>query len=449
VKNPFSVVQKGDNSMRKRLYLIPVLLLIFLAANGLAFASGDGAQGAKAIRFATFNASLNREFAPGTDGSLIDDLSTRANAQAQAVAEIIQRTRPEVLLLNEFDYDDMGPAGSSLAAQLFQNNYLSISQMGAEPIVYPHRFVAPSNTGIHSGFDLDNNGIIDPVSAPFNFDYAGDSFGFGTFPGQYGMAVLSMHPINADDVRNFQNFLWKDMPGALLPFDPATGMSWYSDEELDVFRLSSKSHWDVPVEIGHNTVHFLVSHPTPPVFDDPIIDQNGRRNYDEIRFWADYVTPAQGDYIYDNEGVTGGLQPGAMFVIAGDQNSDPFDGDSIPGSAQLLLLHPLVNDKVTPSSQGGIDRAAAQPGNEDHLGDPAYDTADFSEPPFGPGNLRADYVLPRKNLRITGAGVFWPADDDPLSRLTGTGIFGDPNQQPSSDHRLVWIDVSHGGFSQD
>ncbi len=42
------------------------------------------------------------------------------------------------------------------------------------------------------------------------------------------------------------------------------------------------------------------------------------------------------------------------------------------------------------------------------------------------------------------AGVFWPADADPLMRLTGTGIFGDP--VPSSDHRLVWVDVSHGGF---
>ena len=35
------------------------------------------------------------------------------------------------------------------------------------------------------------------------------------------------------------------------------------------FRLSSKSHWDVPLSIGGRTVHFLVSHPTPPVFDDP------------------------------------------------------------------------------------------------------------------------------------------------------------------------------------
>jgi hypothetical protein len=43
--------------------------------------------------------------------------------------------------------------------------------------------------------------------------------------------------------------------------------------------------------------------------------------------------------------------------------------------------------------------------------------------------------------------VFWPADDDPLSRLTGTGIFGDP--VPTSDHRLVWVDVTHGTFPKD
>jgi hypothetical protein len=242
-------------------------------------------------------------------------------------------------------------------------------------------------------------------------------------------------------VRTFQTFLWKDMPAALLPDDPRTPepADWYSAEELEVFRLSSKSHWDVPVLIGGKTVHFLTSHPTPPVFDDPPffpagVDFNGRRNFDEIRFWADYIIPSRSDYIYDDSGSQGGLEPGALFVIAGDQNSDPFDGDSIPGSAQLLLEHPLVNTKVTPSSEGAVEQAELQGGaNETHLGDPAFDTADFSD--VAPGNLRADYVLPRKNLRIVDAAVFWPLSTDPLFRLVGTFPF------PSSDHRLVWVDV--------
>jgi hypothetical protein len=88
---------------------------------------------------------------------------------------------------------------------------------------------------------------------------------------------------------------------------------------------------------------------------------------------------------------------------------------------------------VTPSSLGGPEQAADQGGaNETHLSDPAFDTADFAEPP---GNLRVDYVLPRKNMKITNAGVFWPQSTDPLFALVGTFPF------PSSDHRLVWIDV--------
>jgi hypothetical protein len=46
------------------------------------------------------------------------------------------------------------------------------------------------------------------------------------------------------------------MPGALLPDDavtPAPG-DFYSAEELEVFRLSSKSHWDLPLLIQDRTV---------------------------------------------------------------------------------------------------------------------------------------------------------------------------------------------------
>ncbi len=254
------------------------------------------------------------------------------------------------------------------------------------------------------------------------------------------MAVYSRYPIDESEVRTFQKFLWKDMPGALLPDDPATPepADWYSPEELDVFRLSSKSHWDVPVEIGGRTVHLLVSHPTPPVFDGPE-DRNGTRNFDEIRFWADYVTPGRTSrYIYDDSGRRGGLTAGDPFVIAGDLNSDPFDGDSIPGAAQQLLEHPRVNTSVTPDSDGAVEQSELQGGaNETHLSDPRFDTADFAD--TAPGNLRVDYVLPSKSLRIADAGVFWPLSDDPLFRLVGTFPF------PSSDHRLVWVDVNVPG----
>ncbi len=408
-----------------------VLLVAAVLVAMLAIPSAVGAK-STTVRFATFNASLNRASA----GQALAELSVPGNDQADAVAEIIQRVRPDVLLINEFDY-----YSNNQLATAFQDNYLDLAHNGAAPIDYPYVFVAPSNTGEPSGQDLDNNGSIGGPN---------DAFGFGFFPGQFGMAVFSRHPIDLDAVRTFQTFLWQDMPGALLPDDPATAApaDWYSPAELDVFRLSSKSHWDVPIAIGKETVHFLVSHPTPPVFDDPPtfpagVDFNGRRNSDEIRFWADYITPgATSRYIYDDAGDSGGLKPGDRFVIAGDQNSDPLDGDSIPGSIQQLIEHPLVNAKVTPTSDGGPYWAEAQDAlNDVHESDPSFDTADFCDTPAappcaGPGNLRADYVLPRKNLPIVSAGVFWPDGDDPLLYLTGTGF-----PVPSSDHRAVWVDL--------
>jgi hypothetical protein len=388
-----------------------------------ALAGGGGGKHGD-TRFATFNASLNRSAA----GQLIADLSTPANQQARNAAETIQRVRPDVVLINEFDYDAGG-----VALRLFQDNYLSVPQNGAAAIHYPFRFSAESNTGIPSGFDFNNNGVIGGGD---------DAYGFGAYPGQFGMAVYSMHPIDPTGIRTFQKFLWKDMPGAKLPDDPATPApaDWYSPAELNVFRLSSKSHWDLPILIGSKVVHFLTSHPTPPVFDG-LEDRNGTRNYDEIRLWADYITPGAGGYIYDDGGGRGGLERGARFVIAGDQNSDPLDGDSIPGSIQLLLENRLVNARTTPSSPGAVQQNALQGGaNLTHRSDPKFDTADFAD--TAPGNLRADYVLPRKNMSILGSGVFWPLNTDPLFRLVGTFPF------PTSDHRLVWVDVPAPGLQE-
>jgi 3-phytase len=382
----------------------------------------------KAVRFATFNAYLNRN----SDGSLLSDLQDAndqlgvggSDTQIKAVAEIIQRVRPDVLLLNEFDYDASGEA-----LKLFQQNYLSVSQNGQEPIVFDYAFNAPSNTGLPSGKDLDNDGS---TTGP------GDAYGFGFFPGQYGMALLSRFPVEDYAVRNFQKFLWKDMPGALLPDDAATAElnDYYNEDELEVFRLSSKSHWDIPVSVYGRTVHVLAAHPTPPVFDGAE-DRNGRRNHDEIRFWADYVGPRYGSkYIYDDEGKRGGLKGSKAFVIMGDYNADPNDGDSYNFAINQLLQHPAINNTVAPASLGAyIDAENEGLLNDIHGGNPALDTGDFN--PNGPGNLRVDYVLPSKRgLKTLCGGVFWPTPTDETYSLVGAGF-----PVVSSDHHLVWMDV--------
>lgn len=369
------------------------------------------------VRFATFNASLNRD----EPGGLIRDLSRPDNAQARNVAEIIQRVAPDVILINEFDHDPDYKASS-----LFLNNYLAVGQNGADPIAYPYVFAPEVNTGVASGHDLDGDGRVEdrPRSRP----YGNDAFGYGLFPGQYGMLLLSKHPIEADRIRDFQKLRWKDMPGALLPTKP-DGSGWYGEDALEVFRLSSKTHVIIPVRVNGRTIDVLASHPTPPAFDGPE-DRNGRRNFDEIRIWADLLRGGErASYL----GPAGSSTPGS-FVILGDLNADPLDGGSVPGAIDQLLSHPRVNATFLPISRGGAEAGSVQGGaNIPHRGRPEADTADFDDRSVG--NLRVDYVLPSADLKVVAGAVFWPGPGDPLERLV--------RMKPvaSSDHRLVYLDI--------
>ena len=397
-----------------RIQAAPIALAFgVLVIGALTFGGGLSAQenNQKTVRFATFNVSMNRK----EHHQLLEELQEKSAEQPRKIATILQINRPDVVLLNEFDFDEEG-----VAARRFMENFLGVSQGGREPLHYEHVYFAPVNTGIDSGHDLDNDGKRTGT--------AGDAFGFGHHPGQYGMLVLSKFPMDLEKVRTFQKFLWKDMPNGCWPRVPSTNQPFYREEVKEIFRLSSKSHWDVPVQIGEHEIHFLVSHPTPPVFDAEE-DRNGCRNRDEIRFWADYVVPERSEYIYDDHGTRGGLTNKDHFVIAGDLNADPNDGDSHESSVCQLTEHERINNSFVPASDGANEAAEKTAGmNRSQRGDPSHDTGDFNDRSVG--NLRIDYVLPSKSLEVTDSGVFWPKMSDP-----------DYSFLEASDHRLVWIDI--------
>ena len=103
----------------------------------------------------------------------------------------------------------------------------------------------------------------------------------------------------------------------------------------------------------------------------------------------------------------------------GKVNLDPADGDGRPEAIRALLSHPALQD---PAPRGLHVR------NEpEQKGDPALDTALYPE---GPGGLRVDYVLPSADLRVTAAGVMWPADG-PLAETLAQ----------ASRHYPVWVDI--------
>ena len=283
------------------------------------------------VRFSTFNASLNRATAGGLAADLSDpDADTGPVRQAHNVAETIQRTRPDVLLVNEFDYD---PA----AVDLFRDNFLEVGHDGARPIDYPYAYVAPSNTG-HPERPR-------PQQQRRRRSGAGgdDAFGFGLFPGQYGMVVYSKYPIDTDAVRTFQTFRWADMPGALLPDDPATPApaDWYSAGRArglpalvqvalgraDRDRRRDRALPRLAPDAAHLRRPRGPQRPAQPR-RDPLL---GRLRRPDRKRAA---------YVYDDEGGTAGWRRGEPFVIAGDQNADPVDGDSVDHAIDQLLQPP-------------------------------------------------------------------------------------------------------------
>ncbi len=363
------------------------------------------------VRFATYNTSLYSD----EDGGLVKRLQGD-DASARKIAAVLQRVRADVVLLNEFDYDAEGRA-----ADLFQRDYLGKAQYGGTPINYPFRYFAKVNTGVASGLDVDGDGNIGKSGRA----YGNDAWGYGLHPGQYGMLVLSKYPIDVARVRGFHKLKWSAMPDARRPRDPVTGRPFHSDAVWKQLRLSSKSHWDVPVMTPQGEIHFLVAHPTPPTFDGPE-DRNGARNADEIRLWAEYISGTPAPWLCDDAGRCGGLAPDARFVIAGDLNADPDDGDSATGAIAQLLRHPRVLPYPAPRSEGAAERARVY--GKPRKGDIATHTGDF-----GPetGTLRIDYVLPSRGLRVRDSGVAWPLAGSDGARWSD-----------ASDHHAVWVDIA-------
>ena len=356
------------------------------------------------LRVATFNVSLYRDEA----GQLARDLAAWTDPQLEAITGIVQAVSPDVLVLNEVDHDAGGEAVRLLGQRLG----------------YPYGLALESNTGVPSGLDLDGDGRAD--HPPGSRAYGNDAFGYGTHEGQYGLAVLSRLPLDEAGVRTWRAALWRDAPG------PRPPEGFYPAGAADVLRLSSKTHAVVPVRTEDGPLHLVLAHPTPPGFDGPE-DRNGRRNAAEIALLHALVDPGA-PVPPDDAGRAGGLPEGVPFVIAGDLNADPEDGDAY-GVMRALLADPRVTDPQ-PRSAGGPAASAAQgEANAGQSGDPGLDTADFSDGQVG--NLRVDYVLPSATLGVRGAGVFWPAEGEAGYDLVGSGW-----PVVSSDHRLVWVDVA-------
>ncbi len=332
---------------------------------------------ADGLRLATWNAELSR-FGPGL---LLRSLEGNKDPQAAAAVAVIGALNADVILLTGIDYDARGAAVQALADRLAKAGHR-----------YPYTLALRPNTGIATGLDLDGNG---------KRGEAREAQGYGRFAGQAGMALLSRLPILTDQVQDYSAFLWHDLPGNLMPQGTPA-------EVRAVQRLSTAGHWAIPVQLPDGRALTLLAwYATPPVFDGPE-DRNGRRNHDEAAFWLHLLA---GDLPF--------AAPQPPYVLLGQPNLDPMDGEGLPAALQALLASPRLQD---PAPRGTNPRQDAG-----QHGDPALDTALYDKI----GGLRVEVILPSPDLTVTASGVLWPPEADPLT----------PALQAASHHRPVWVEL--------
>ncbi|MBX2858682.1 MAG: endonuclease/exonuclease/phosphatase family protein [Cellvibrionaceae bacterium] len=371
--------------------------------------------------------------------------------QIRNVAAIIQKNRPDVLLLNEFNNDGIGEDKRAIAG--FHSNYLQVAQSlnsvdGGNllaPITYPFMESYATNTGLASGVDLTRNGY-DPQDP-------NDAYGFGYYHGHYAFALFSKFAIDTENTRTFQGFKRKDLPGVTkpvvnvctlekpLPANVACGDNWFTEAAWQQLRLSSKNHVDAPIQIptaaGSITLHVLLSHPTPPAFDT-FSDNNKIRNSEENAFWQYYIGGEA--KLYDDAGIHGGFR-GDYFVIMGDLNADAYFStgtDSRFAGLRRLMQDEHVHQEVSavtgkfaPTSMGGKNE-----GNPGQHPFPQSRTSTFG--------ARADYCVPSANLTVRETGVYWPSEGEAGRRLINDTRLGErgSDKEVSSDHRLVWVTIA-------
>ena len=288
------------------------------------------------------------------------------------MAEIIQRVRPDVLLINEFDFDARGTA-----LRLFQDNYLSVPHNGAAADRLPLRLTAPSNTGIPSGLRPEQQRRFTPVA---RLRRRRVRLRLLPRPVRHGRLLevpdrRRRHP----DVPALPVEGHAGRPAARRPGDPgrrrlvlprrARRASGCRRRATGTCRSRSAAR---PCTSWSATRPRRSS--TAPE------DRNGTRNFDEIRLWADYVTARRtAGYIYDDAGRS--RRPAAGRDVRDRRRPElrPARRRQHPGlrsSSCSTTRGSTRRPRPTARAASRRPRCRAAPTSTHRVG-PAYDTADF------------------------------------------------------------------------
>ncbi|MBN1422080.1 MAG: endonuclease/exonuclease/phosphatase family protein [Planctomycetes bacterium] len=331
----------------------------------------------------------------------IRELRTRAlldpdDEQVRAAASIIRAHAPDILSIDEMQYDypdtpDPGLPGTGMNARRFAG--ASLAGLG-----YRFDWMTPGNAGLRSGFET-----------PYEL------IGFARFPGQYGSALLSRFPIRAAEAVCFGRFLWRDLPGNGLARLDESLRGRGKPPIPDGFPLFDKSACDVPIEADGRVLHAILAHTIPPVYEA----HAAARNADQLRFLEAYVAGRPLPGIRP-------LDPEAPFVVIGDLNCDPEDGEGDGEAMRRLVEHPRILDFFP---EGAGSRGTNSRRNTFLAG------GGVPNPPLDLGalQLQLDYILLSRDFESPGGLVHWP---DPRSERDALMA-----ARRASDHFFVMVEA--------
>ena len=194
--------------------------------------------------------------------------------QLQAVRNILLRLRPELLSLNEVQYDLPGVPDSSFVTSGENLNKLSaqFGMAGAASVFYP------ANTGALSEPRPDGTYVVSSPTAEERQLYS-DPLNFGMFPAQYSTGLLSLKPVGR--VKEYSQILWSQVSPTLdlSQFNDGNGQPLPED-----MLLFDKNFTHVEIQFQGKPLHVIVFHSVPAFHFGNDKSPNYQRNKDQLRF---------------------------------------------------------------------------------------------------------------------------------------------------------------------
>jgi hypothetical protein len=366
---------------------------------------GGGGTTPQTLTVAQFNL---REFST-------DKLIDPADEQASAAAEVIARFKPDIISINELQFDIQGLPTASMPGAPSGTTYGNFNGNGddnTKRLADRIAAIDPEATYSNTLLTIGNSG----------FYWEGDDLGldwyilrgWGEWRGRHNTGILSRYPILYDQVRVITDVAWDSLPENNIAL-------MKSETGIDVppgFPVFEKSLNVVPVQVGEQVIYVVLLHPVAPAFD-PI---NVYRNSDELRALAMFL-----------DGTLPGVEPlpeGAKFFVVGDLNADPDEGDSLPGAIQRIIEHPLL----AVSYPAGAGTKGQNGEYNSYLSGCGHDDGTMVGDPADRWQMQLDYVLPSATIGLAKSSIlFWPdhvseRDDFDLSCR-------------ASDHKFLMVEV--------